>query len=301
MKRLALLVLLSAIASAQEQAPPPAPVATNLPERVAAPAYSDLYCSGFITKQQYPKSNFIAAGRDTPDTSLFSQGDIVFLMGSGYQPNQLLSVVRELKDPNQYEPFPGARKAVSEAGQPYADLGRIRVLRVETGSAIGRLEFSCESVSAGDLLIPFEERQPVAFRPGKPSHDQFPEGDASNLTARIIMSKDFDMFFGSNKIVYINAGGEKGVKPGQYFRAMRGLSPKDMDPAQALSYAAPRGVETQKNAPNVTTSDLEKLPQRVLGEMIVLNVTPTASTAMVTYAFEDMKVGDKVELEAPQQ
>ncbi len=299
MKKLALVVLLSAIASAQQQATPPPLEAPNWPERVVAPSYSDLYCSGFVTRQQYSRSNFIAAGQDTPDASMFGDGDLVYLNGSGYQPNQLLAVVRELRDPNQYEPFPGARKAVAETGQPYADMGRVRVVQVRSGNAIGKIEFSCQAISAGDLLIPFEERQPIAFRQGKPSHDQFPEGE-STLTARIILAKDFDMFVGTGNKVYLNAGAEKGVKPGQYFRALRGLSPSDMDEAQALSYASPRAVDTQKHPPVLTKSELDSLPRRVVGEMIVLNVTPTASTAMITYSFEDIKVGDRVELETPQ-
>ena len=302
MKKTALLlVLFSVVALAQEQVAPSPAQATNVAERVPAPTYSDLYCSGFVTRQQFTKTNFIAGGRDTPDASMFGQGDMVYLNGTGYQPDQLLAVVRELKDPNQYEMFPGARKAIDETGQPYAEMGRVRVLQVKSGSALGKLEFSCQPISAGDLLIPFEERQPVAYRPGKPSHDQFPTGGGGNVTARIILAKDFDMFIGAGTKVYVNAGSEKGVKAGQYFRAVRGLDPKDMDPAQAMSYAAPRAVDTQKEPPTLTKLNVNNLPRRVLGEMIVLSVTPTASTAMITYAFEDMKVGDKVELETPEQ
>jgi len=43
--------------------------------------------------------------------------------------------------------------------------------------------------------------------------------------------------------------------------------------------------------------DIAELPQRAVGEMVVLNVTPTSSTAMVIFALEDLHLGDFAEME----
>ena len=38
-------------------------------------------------------------------------------------------------------------------------------------------------------------------------------------------------------------------------------------------------------------------PRRAVGEMVVLSVTPTSSTAMVIFALEDLHLGDFAEME----
>jgi hypothetical protein len=42
------------------------------------------------------------------------------------------------------------------------------------------------------------------------------------------------------------------------------------------------------------------LPRRAVGEVVVLNVTPTSSSAMVVFALEDVYAGDSVELDEQQ-
>ena len=41
------------------------------------------------------------------------------------------------------------------------------------------------------------------------------------------------------------------------------------------------------------------MPRRSLGELIVLSATPTSATGMITFALEEVHVGDEVELEPP--
>jgi hypothetical protein len=42
------------------------------------------------------------------------------------------------------------------------------------------------------------------------------------------------------------------------------------------------------------------LPRRAVGEVVVVNVTPTAASAMVVFALEDVHAGDGVELDPPE-
>jgi hypothetical protein len=39
------------------------------------------------------------------------------------------------------------------------------------------------------------------------------------------------------------------------------------------------------------------MPRRAMGEIVVINVTPTTATGMLVFALEDIHVGDQVELE----
>ncbi len=305
MKRISmLLVVASALCVAQQpqqqqsQQQPPAGTTAPMPRsnvaaRVGAPTYSDLYCAGFISKQAFSASNRIVGGVDSPHATQFSDRDIVFLEGSGYQEGARYSIVRELRDPNRYEPFKGQRGAISDAGQPYADLGRVRVTALRGSVAVADVEFSCAAMTSGDLVIPFQEKAPIAYR-GKTIFERFPN-PSGGVTGRIVMAKDFDTLAGTGRKVYLNVGSDKGVKVGDYFRALRGYDPSRMDVVEAYSFKAPVSEDTQKNSKPYSTGDVQKLPKRNLGEMIVLNVTPTSSTAMVTYSVEPINVGDEVE------
>ncbi len=302
MKKLVILViLLMALAVVAQQAAPPTPPATNLTttERRLAPTYSDLYCAGFMTNQEIGRVNYVTGGKDSPETTAYGLGDTIYLNGAGYQENQLYSIIRELRDPNQFEAFPGQHGLVKRTGQAYADLGRVRILQARPSGAIATVEFSCQPVTPGDLAIPFQEKSPVKFRESKTKFDEFPR-NPSSLTARIIMSKDFDMFVAAGHMVYINAGSDQGVKPGDYFRVTRGYSPGEMDPAAAITYNAPNSEETQLNPPKPAKQGAD-LPRHALGEMIVLTTSRTSSTAMITLSLSSVKVGDQVELEAAQQ
>ena len=293
-----LLVLLTAAAAAQQAAPPPVQP-TNLVEKPVAPTYSDIYCAGFVTNQPIATSNFVAGGSGTPNVSMYVDRDTVFLKGSGYEANQLFSVVRLVRDPIHFHAFAGQADLLARMGQPYAQLGRLRVLKVEGEMAVAQVEFSCQPISPGDLVLPFEEHPPVPFRAEKISFDRFPGQGAP--TGRIVLAKDFDAFISTGSKVYINAGVQKGIHVGDYLRVTRGYTVADMDSAAALGYDTIRGLETQKNAPKFGKEERKQLPREAVGEMIVLSVTPTSATGMITVALDAIRVGDTVEVETPHQ
>jgi hypothetical protein len=39
------------------------------------------------------------------------------------------------------------------------------------------------------------------------------------------------------------------------------------------------------------------LPRRAVGEIVILDATPTTSTGMIVFALEDVHIGDTVELD----
>lgn len=296
------LVLFAISAMAQESMPTQPTsnqkFTTNLTQSDEAPSYSDLYCAGFISKEKFNLANQVTGGDATPTQTLYAGRNTILVSGSGYQEGQRYTVIRALRDPNQYEPYKGQRREVDAAGQPYQQLGRIRILELRGTTAVADVEFSCQGMTSGDTLIPFQEHVPVAYRKSS-MMDRFPAG-AGKLGARIVMSNEFDFLVARGQKVFIDAGSEKGVKVGDYFRAVRGYDPDKIDPVEAISYSAPVGDDTQKVPGKVTRAQAKVLPVRNLGEMIVLSVTPTSSTAMITNSLESIEVGDHVELEAEQ-
>ena len=317
MKKIGLLVILFAAAAwaqSADSAPAEAPQGTiptsaSFPtERVQTPTYADLYCAGFINKQTLPDANFVAGGLETPSTTKFVRGDIIYMMGTGYTPGAEFEIIRALRDMNEYEVYPGQKKLMKETGQPYEEVGRIKIIDTRHKTAIAQIEYACDGVNPGDTAIPFAEKQAVTFHTPV-RFDRFLPA-SNRLSGRVVMGKDFDSELGTGQKVYINVGANQGVKVGDYFRAARSYEADLKDPVDSLSFKAAIAEDTQKKTPSVDPSMFTKgngpvihvrdLPRRAVGEIVIIGVTPTTATGMVVFAMEDIHAGDDVEIDQAQ-
>jgi hypothetical protein len=318
MKKTLVLVLLAATAAwAQSAADGSAAAATTTPDgtvstsanfptqRVQMPTYADVYCAGFINRETLPDARFIAGGLDTPFTTKFVKGDLVYLQGAGYSAGAEYEIVRALRDINEYEMFAGQRKLLKETGQPYEDVGRVRVIDTRSKTAVAQIEYSCDPINPGDTAIPFAEKPLVSFH-APVRFDRFlPTG--SKVSGRIVMAKDFDSVVGTGQKVYFNVGSNQGVKVGDYFRAVRSYSEELHDPVDSLSFKAAISEDTQKKQPSIDPAmftrgngpviHMKDLPRRSVGEIVVIGTTPTTATGMIVFAMEDVHAGDGVELD----
>jgi len=316
MKKTGLLLLLmvtATLAFAQQSTTATTPdadgiihLSVNVPfVRFQTPTQADIYCAGFLTKERVPDANYVNGGLETPGSTKFGNGQLVYLAGRGYQVGQQYSVVREMRDINEYEIYPGQRKILAAAGRPYGEIGRVRIIDTRSHSAIAEVEYSCDPINPGDVAVPFVEKAPISFH--VPGHfDRFAPSNGK-LTGRIVLGKDFDAFLGTGMKLYMNMGANQGVKVGDYFRVLRSYSETLHDPVDSLSFKARTSEDTQvrpptfeadrltrTKGPNIHVSDL---PRRAVGEVVVVGVTPTASSAMVVFALEDVHAGDTVELD----
>ncbi len=315
MKKTGLLVLLlvaAAWAQNEVQATPgdapqgTAPTSNTFPvERVQTPTYADLYCSGFISKQILPDANFVAGGLQTPTTTKFTRGDMIYLQGTGYSAGAEYEIVRALRDVNEYEVFPGQRKLLKETGQPYENIGRVKIVDTRSRTAIAQIEYACDGINPGDTAIPFAEKQTLPFHSAV-RFDRFLPA-SNKLSGRIVMGKDFDSQMGTGHKLYINLGSNQGVKVGDYFRAVRTYDTDLHDPVDSLSFKAAIAEDSQKKTPSVDPKMFTKsngpvihvadLPRRAVGEIVIIGVTPTTATGMVVFSMEDVHAGDGVELD----
>jgi hypothetical protein len=318
MKKTGLLVLLLATAawaqSGSDGAAPDAPQGTypttaSFPtERVQTPTYADMYCAGFINKQILPDATFIAGGLQTPTTTKFVRGDMVYLQGTGLSAGAEYEIVRALKDINEYEMFPGQRKVLKETGQPYEEVGRVRIVDTRSKTAIAQIEYACDGVNPGDTAIPFAEKSTPTFH-APVKFDRFLPA-SNRLSGRIVMGKDFDSAMGTGHKLYINLGANQGVKIGDFFRAVRSYDADLKDPVDSLSFKAAIAEDTQKKTPSIDPNFLTKtngpeihvrdLPRRAVGEIVIIGVTPTTATGMVVFSMEDVHAGDGVEADPVQ-
>ena len=276
--------------------------------RFQTPTAADIYCAGFLTKDRVPDANYVNGGLQTPTSTKFETGELVYLAGTGYQAGQLYSIVREMRDVNEYEIYPGQRKVLAAAGRPYGEIGRVRVVDTRNHSAIAQVEFSCDPINPGDVAVPFVEKPPVTFH--VPGHfDRFAPANGK-LSGRIVLGKDFDSVLGTGMKLYMNMGSNQGVKVGDYFRVVRSYTATLRDPVDSLSFKTWTSEDTQVRPPAFEANRFTKtkgpnihvgdLPRRAVGEVVVLNVTPTASSGTIVFALEDVYAGDTVELDEQQ-
>lgn len=321
MKKIGWLLLLAATAtwaqsgadtSAADSATPSGTIPTteSFPiQRVEMPTYADVYCAGFINRQSLPDANFVAGGLETPSTTKFVRGDIVYLQGTGYTVGAQYEVIRALRDINEYEIFPGQRKLLKATGQPYEEVGRLRVIDTRSKAAVAQIEYSCDPINPGDTAIPFAEKSMVAFHPPLRFDRFLPT--ASKVSGRIVMARDFDSELGTGQKVYINVGTNQGVKVGDYFRAVRSYEADLDNPVDSLSFKAAVSEDTQLKQPAIDPPKFTKsngpvihvrdLPRRAVAEIVVIGTTPTTATGMIVFAMEDVHAGDGVELDEQAQ
>ena len=321
MKKIGLLLLVAATATWAQTAqevntsnavtpPGTSPTTLSFPiQRVQMPTYADVYCAGFINRQILPDANFVAGGLDTPQSTKFVKDDMVYLLGSGYTAGAEYEIVRELRDINEYETYPGQRKLMKATGQPYEEVGRVRIVDTRSRAAVGQIEYACDPINPGDTAIPFAEKTMVAFHPPLRFDRFLPTG--SKVSGRIVMGRDFDSELGTGQKVYINVGANQGVKVGDYFRAVRTYETDLKDPVDSLSFKAALSEDTQKKQASVDPAMFSRsngpvihvrdLPRRAVGEIVVIGTTPTTATGMIVFAMEDVHAGDGVELDEQAQ
>jgi hypothetical protein len=307
-----LLPLMAGLAWAQESMPsdeptPSGTVATvvNFPvEKVQTPSVADLYCAGFLRKPE-PKSDFVTGGTESPFNTNFGNGEAIYLHGKGYEVGQQYTIIRELRDPNRYELYPGQFAAVKAAGRPYEELARVRIIDTRPHMAIARIEFSCDSVAPGDLVVPFEEKKMVNFHPPL-RFDRFALANGQP-SGRILMAKDFDSELGTGRTVYVNIGSNQGLKVGDFLRADRVATAVTHDAVDSLSFRANSYEMTQNEPATINPGFLDRghgpvihtdeMPRRGVGEIVILGTTPTTATGMIVFSLEPIHVGDTVEID----
>ncbi len=121
------------------------PTTASFPtERVQTPTYADLYCAGFISKQTLPDANLRGGRPADADHDQVHPRRHHLSTGTGYTAGAEYEVVRALRDVNEYEMFPGQKKLLKETGQPYEEVGRVKIVDTRSQAAIAQIEYACD-------------------------------------------------------------------------------------------------------------------------------------------------------------
>jgi hypothetical protein len=279
------LFFAAAIISAQESAPPGS--ATNSPD------YSVVNCSGFVTNR-VPEDIRIISGEQSNLKITFAHGDYVYInRGSdkGVQVGDRFSVVRPDKDPVDVPWFKWQHKLIKAMGQIYTDAGQVRVVNVHPNVSIAQVSFSCGYMQRGDIVRPYVDRPSPPYKDAS-TFDHFAPVSGKRV-AMVVAAVDYSQLFGKNSTAYVNLGSNQSVRVGDYFRIFRyqgtlaEIAPQEKNYQYELyGFGSAHAKYTWKD-----------LPREILGEGIVINVGPNASTLLITYSSLEVYAGDYVELE----
>jgi hypothetical protein len=283
-QRIAYLVVTMALTSAlyAQQASP------------MAPRDHDIYCAGTVTMTPPPSDTYIISGVESNVRIVFSEGDLVFInrgSAQGVQAGAEFLVSRPVKDRSASQWFVWQKDLMRAMGVAYADIGRIRVVHVDTNTSTAQIIAFCDQMQRADIVVPFAARQAPNYKPAT-KLDIFAPPSGKEM-AMVVAMRDFGQVAASGRVVYVNLGTEQGARIGDYYRIFRYQGDR-----HATAYS-PRGQEHAipgyGSAPGAWKwSDL---PREILGEGIVLNVSQNASAVLITDSVREIYAGDYVEIE----
>jgi hypothetical protein len=264
-----------------------------------------MYCAGYISELP-PRTDLQIVGSEKEYIkSDYSQGDVVYLnkgRESGLYPGAIYYVVRPV---GKFR-HPFKKKFL---GYYVRELGMVRVMEVQERTATAEVTISCDMMTFGDLLKPYEaqvgpsvEENPVLPRYGEGS---------GGTTGQIVLSTLYHEFLGANQIVYLDLGHRQGIRPGDQFTIFRKINRREgvvrFRDDNIATVKKSTGFESDRYEGGelpleVATSPIPDvvhrrptLPRKVLGQLVVLKVENNACVALITRSVAEINIGDFVE------
>jgi hypothetical protein len=149
-------------------------------------------------------------------------------------------------------------------------LGTAKVVGIDDRAVSLIIGQTIEPIERGDLLGPWTEKlvRPVQQRP-----------NTRDLAGTIVASQvDVVTEIGEHHVVFIDRGQSDGVEEGNVFRVVRSGDLMDLRMNQVARDSS--------------------LPEETVGDLLVIDVKETTSTALVTRSLRELYVGDRVVMRA---
>jgi hypothetical protein len=289
------LGMLLAGASAWTQSNPQSPAASS-PQAAAnavSPDFSAVYCSGFVTSDRGDDARLIS-GEGSNSKIVFTLRDYVYISkgsAQGVHVGDRYSVFRPEQDPTAIQWFKWQNKLMKAMGTYYKDVGQLKVVNVQPNISTAEVSFACDYLQRGDSIRQLQERPSPPYKPAA-KFDPFAPVSGKSVGMAVV-GKDFSQEYGQFQTVYVNLGTNQAVNVGDYMRIFRYQGSRaetspNFDDYQYKMYGF---------GSNPVAYKWNDLPREILGEGIVLNVSPNSSTVFITYSRGEMFAGDYVEVE----
>lgn len=266
------------------------------------PDMSSMYCSGIYASESVPQDSYIISGEQSSVRVVYRDGDTVFINhGADHnlkEGDEFLVVRREPSDPLDYEWFKGQFAMMRAMGTKYSDLGRIRVTHVGPKVSTAKVEFMCNLMMRGDIILPYTERATPAVK-DEPLKEDYEMPDVKATVGMIVTTRGFGQLLSTNTIGYVNLGATEGLKVGSYLRVFRYAGPQNENAPQERDSQFQMDSDLRmygwgSTPVRYTPADL---PRDIIGEAVVLRVTNHTATVMITAMVHDMYPGDYVEIQ----
>ena len=258
------------------------------------PVTIDVYCSGMVTTDAVPTDTYLITGEQSNYKVTFQQGDLVYInkgSSQGVNVGDEFLVSRHVKDPAKYKWFSQQPWLLRAMGKVWADLGRLRLVHVDANVSTAEIVYSCDWLERGDIVQPFRERPVPQYKQANGFNRFAPV--SGRPVGMVVTMKEFSQSGGAGNIVYVNLGNSQGVKVGDYMRVFR---------YQGVQHET--AFQTRRHSFRVygfgsmpLSYNWESVPREILGEGIVLRVTPNATTLLITLSLREVYAGDYVEIE----
>ena len=275
-----------------------APAQVSPAELGGVSGYNSLYCSGFITDRVLQEGLFVMSGDEAGDQNEFATGDIVYLSrGTGWivNPGGEYIVYRRTKDIVKQEAFPGQKRMLKQLGTMYMQVGRIKVNIVHRESVAAQVSHACDSISAGDFLIPFDVKAAVPLKPAA-GFDRFAPASGKTVGS-IVTGKEYARLFRTGDIAFLDIGSDHGVAIGQNYRIFRPFESSERHPNRRYMTHYPTHIMGKRVGLRLNLFEQRRLPRGVLGELVILHVERRSATGLVSFSQKEIFAGDQVELE----
>lgn len=285
MVRLSFLLALGA-ACAAAQANPPAADRTLNPH--------DVYCSGMMTIEAIPYDTYLISGEESDPQTAFSGGNYVYLnkgASQGVKVGDEFLISRPEKDFNKLKWFKTEPAMRATMGEQWKDLGRVRVVVAGQNVATAQVVYSCDYMQRGDYARPAEERPAPKLKEAK-GFDRFAPS-SGKAVGLVVAGKDFQSSFGANDVAYVSLASSEGARIGDFVRIFRYQSERTQTAYQTRDLQYKIWEFGKSPQPYASRS----LPREVLGEGVILRVTPKAVTVFVMHSLREVYLGDFAEIE----
>jgi len=236
---------------------PTEPLDTRMPYPLGTSA--DVYCFARLFVDESIFSLRINSAERMQYQGHFSEGDIVYINGGsdqGVQAGDRFFVFHRMHE----VVHPVSRTSM---GRLYVQVGQVKVLCAQENTSIAKIDLSCDNISIGDELMPFSPIPvPLVLSSDKADSCDAPSG---NPTGYIVHNKDDAIGATAGVPVMVDLSETEGVYPGQFATIFR-------------------------------DNPIEGMPRIIVGELGVLTVEDGYSTAVITFSWAPVEIGDRVEL-----
>lgn len=144
---------------------------------------------------------------------MFSKGDVIFLdsgSNKGLEAGKQYQILRLIKKIMK----PGSKKEI--LGFAYKRVGIVKELLVHENTSSAMILFSCDKVTQNDMIVPFEEYEPIPLIIDYKPYDRYaeiPEGEHYSFIG--VLDSRQSLVEGDMAIV--NCGEQEGMVPGDLF------------------------------------------------------------------------------------